>query len=393
MEGFLSMSEIRKLSVIEALVKGRLTRSQAEQHLEMCRDSVWRLKKVYRERGAKGFAHGLRGKPSNHRSNTSLRDEVVELYLQEYAEHGFGIQHFLEEAAAELSQVVPYSTAWRWLRQSGAVRRRRRARRHHARRPRKECFGEMIQMDTSIHDWTSSGEKTCLVSAMDDATGRVVGARFFTQDTTLGNMLVIRDVLEQFGLPMAFYVDRSPIFKVTRTGEGAVFRKRFVRSGVTQVQRALSELGIELIHAYSPQAKGRIERSYGTWQDRLVSELSKNGIKDLGACNEYTQACFLPKFNARFSKDPGDFPNAFVPLRRTKLDFYLAEKFHRVVTNDHVVSCAQGGLVALIKPDQHRRCYARANVEVYRHTDHTHSILYQGRKLCFEPLNQLQQHV
>ena len=390
MEGFLSMREVTKLSVIEALVKGRITSKQAQEHLGMCRDSVWRLKKRYLEQGPKGLAHGLRGRPSN-RGHTchALREEVIKLYVSDYAAHDFGIAHFLEEAqrVGELDASVKYKTVWRWLRESGTVPRKRKSKRHRSRRARKELFGELIQMDTSIHAWTRD-KKFCLVSAIDDATGKVVGARFFETDTTLGNMRVIRDILENYGLPMAFYTDRSPIFKVTRTGEGGVYRKKFIRSGETQVQRALGEIGIELIHAYSPQAKGRVERSYGTWQDRLVSELSKAGVADMEACNEYVRENFLTKFNERFSKNAKAFQSAFVPLRKSKrkLDYCLAEKFHRTVTNDHVVSCVHGGIVAKILPDKHRQSYARANVEVFRHTDHSHSIIYKGRKLRFEPL-------
>lgn len=384
--GLLNVKEVRKLQVIEALEMGEITRAQALEHLGVHRDTLWRLQRRYRTDGPEAFAHGLRGRPSNRGRRSALRDEVVSLYREKYAEHRFGSKHFWDLAHASFSEPVPYKTVYRWLRESESVPRKRRSRRHRSRRPRKECFGELVQMDTSIHDWLGIGEPLALVCAVDDATSEVLGARLFERDTTLGNMQVMRDVFVRHGLPIGFYVDRSPIFKTTRTGEGRVFRKRFARVHKTQVQRALEEIGVDITFAYSPQAKGRIERSFGTWQDRLVSELSLEGIRCMSEANHYIDTAFGPDYNQRFSKRPADSSSAFVALGDVDIDRYLAERHRRTVTNDHVVSCKQAGLVAKILADDFRTSYAKAEVDVLRHVDHTHSILYSGRKLKFEPL-------
>lgn len=386
--GFFNMKEVRKLQVIEALEADEITRQQALEHLGVHRDTLWRLVKRYRSFGPESFAHGLRGRPSNRRSRDTLRSEVLGLYREEYAAHGFGIKHFWDHAQDRFSEPVPYQTVYRWLRDSETVARRRRSRKHRSRRPRRECLGELVQMDTSIHDWLSVGSPLALVCAIDDATSQFLGARLFERDTTLGNMTVMRDVFVRYGLPIGLYVDRSPIFKTTRTGEARVFRKRFARVQKTQVQRALGEIGVDLTFAYSPQAKGRIERGFGTWQDRLVSELSLEGIRCMNAANRYIADHFMPDLNHRFSKPAAAAQSAFVALGQVDIDLYLAERHERVVTNHHIVSCKQAGLFAKILPDEFRTSYARANVEVLRHTDRSHSILYAGRKLRFEPVEE-----
>lgn len=384
---FLSVQEAKKLAVLEQLCAGQITNQQAREHLGIHRETLRRLKNRYLSEGPLGVRHRLRGRPSNRGSDSELRREVISLFESEYKPHDFGAKHFWDLAHADFSSPVSYKTVWRWLRQAEAVKRKRRAPKHRSRRPRKEAFGELVQMDTSIHRWLRNRSAMALVSAIDDASSHVFSARLFERDTTLGNMHVMREIFTRYGLPIGFYVDRSPIFKVTRTGEGRVVRKRFQRATETQVQRALEELGVELSFAYSPQAKGRIERSYGTWQDRLVSELSKAGIDDIDTANDYIAHRFLPDFNHRFAKRAEDFPSAFVPLNNFDIDRVLAEKQQRTVTNDHVIYCKQLGITAKVMPDEFRASYARAQVEVIRHVDRTHSIYFQDRKLKFEQID------
>ncbi|MBC7794384.1 MAG: ISNCY family transposase [Clostridia bacterium] len=272
------MKEAKAVAVIAAVDSGQMSLAQAREHLGVNASTFWRMRERFRRKGTEGLAHGLRGRSGNRKADAVVRDAVCALYRVEYAPHGFGARHFWEEASPQFPRPVPYSTTWNWLRQAGLTERSRRSVKHRSRRPRRECFGALVQMDTSIHDWFSTGEKACLVSAIDDATGNVIGAYFNKTDTVLANMRVMKSIFEEHGLPIEFYVDRSPIFKFTRTGFGRVMRHKADRVVVTQVEQALKTLGIELIHAYTPQAKGRIERSFGTWQARLVPELAKVGI-------------------------------------------------------------------------------------------------------------------
>jgi hypothetical protein len=281
---------------------------------------------------------------------------------------------------------VGYSTVVEWLRGEGLVQKAHKGRKHRSRRPRKEAFGEMLQMDTSIHDWMGLGQKFALISTMDDATSRLCGAKMTTSDTTLGNLAVMKQAFTDYGLPSSLYVDRSPIFRVTRTGYGRVLKHIMQGPYITQVQRALDELGIELIFTYTPQAKGRVERSFGTWQSRLVPELKKAGIMELDKANAYIQERFMPRFNEKFAMSPKGLPSAFVKAKGVDLDFILAERHTLTISNDHVVSSKVAGVKLKILPSPHRLSYAKAKIQVFKHVDGRLSVRYKNDLLRHEPL-------
>jgi hypothetical protein len=221
---------------------------------------------------------------------------------------------------------------------------------------------------------------------MDDATNVLCGAHLQHHDTTLGNMRVVKEAFTRYGLPKSIYVDRSPIFKVIRRGGvGRILRPTFEAAYVTQFKGALDELGVELIYAYSPQAKGRVERSFGTWQGRLVPELRKNGIRELDKANAYIHDVFMPKFNTRFASDPSKPPSAFIPLNGVDLDLYLAEKHRMRVTNDHILQSKSKGVSLRVLPSKTRISYAKAKVDVLKHVDGTISVRYKGELLNHEP--------
>lgn len=384
MARLLSVNEAKVVAVIAAVVSGQMSLTQAREHLGVNASTFWRMRERFRSEGAAGLAHRLRGHPGNRKPDAALYDAVCALYRSEYAPHGFGARHFWEEASPQFPRPVPYSTTWSWLRQAGLTERSRRSVKHRSRRPRRECFGALVQMDTSIHDWFSTGEKACLVSAIDDATGNVIGAYFNKTDTVLANMRVMKSIFEEYGLPIAFYVDRSPIFKFTRSGFGRVMRHKADRVVVTQVEKALVTLGIELIHAYTPQAKGRIERSFGTWQARLVPELAKADIRTIDDANDFVSKTFRAKFNARFAQKPSSNESAFVQLGDVEIDRILAERYPRTVTNDHVISCAPAHFKAKILPSQTRQSYAKTKVEVLRHIDGSCSIWRGDERLEYQ---------
>jgi hypothetical protein len=304
----------------------------------------------------------------NNRREQSIRNAVVGLYREEYGPHGFGTAHFFELAQQQFPEPVSYKTVWRWLRESGATQATRKGVHHRSRRPRKEAFGEMLQMDTSIHDWFGAG-KWALVAAIDDATNHICGACLRPTDTTLANFDVLMQVMSNFGIPQSIYVDRSPIFRVTRTGYGRVLKHVMDGPYVTQVQRALDELGVELIFALTPQAKGRVERGFRTWQTRLIPELKKEGICEPTRANAYIQEVYLPRTNARFAANPAQFPSAFVKAALPQLDFILAEKHTMRVSNDHIISNKFAKVHLRVLPSKHRQSYARALVDVFKHVD------------------------
>jgi hypothetical protein len=343
--------------------------------------TFWRKVQRFKAGGPEALAHGLRGRRGNRRHTDSVRDAVLALFVREYAPHGFNTAHFYEEAHRRFPEPVSYASVWRWLKAASLVVQRHKPAKHRMRRPRKEAFGQMLQMDTSIHDWLRVGANFSLVSAMDDATNRLCGVHMAERDTTLANFAALKQAFSRYGLPGSVYVDRSPVFKVSRTGYGKVLKARFGTAFTTQVQRALEELGVELIHAYTPQAKGRIERSFGTWQGRLIPELSKHGIRELSKANAYIQEVFIPKFNERFALPVRSVPSAWVRVSGLNLDYVLAEKHTLRVSNDHVVQSRDAGLRLRLLKSRHRISYARALVDVFRHADGTTSVRFQGHSV------------
>lgn len=385
-ESRLSVKESIQHSVIIQYLEGYLDLEEACKRLKLHRSSFWRKCQRYEANGPSGLIHRLRGKPSNFAEDPSLKEAILKLYTEQYAPFGFRTAHFYQEAFSDFPKPVSYSAVLRWLKTAGLISKSRKGWKHHSRRPRREAFGEMLQMDTSIHDWLSWGKNISLISNMDDATSMICGAHLALTDTTLGNMTVLKQTIQSYGLFAALYVDRSPVFKVTRTGGlGKINQPIYQASYITQIQRALEELGIELIFAYSPQAKGRIERSFSTWQGRLIPELKKNGIQDLEKANAYIQEVFVPKHNQRFAKDSKTLPNAFVPLYDVDLNSILAAKYHLTVSNDHIVSSKQAQISVKILPSQNRTSYAKTKVDLLKHTDGSLEVLYQNQKLNFIP--------
>lgn len=380
----LTVTQCVQHAVINAFLEGKLSEVEACERLQIHRSTLYRKALRISQQGPQGLIHRLSGRESNSSLEPMLKEQVLKRWREDFAPYGFRVAHFYQEAASSFPQSVAYSTVLRWLKHEGLVRRSRRGWKHRTRRPRREAFGELIQMDTSIHDWLGWGKNLALISNMDDATNLIVGAHLTHQDTTLANMTVLKQTIQNYGLFASLYVDRAPVFKVTRTGEGGVVKPTFKAKYQTQIQRALQELGIELIFAYSPQAKGRIERSFSTWQSRLIPELRQKNIREIDQANAYIQEVFVPKHNARFANNPNQYPSAFVPLLETNLDFILAERHPLTVSNDHIVASKHAGISLKILPTQYRLSFAKAKVDVFKHTDGSLSVLYQNNPIPFQ---------
>lgn len=385
MKGYLSVSESVQYAVIKQVLEGKLDKAEAWERLGVHRTTLERKMRRLAVGGPMGLAHGLRGRPSNRQGDPKIRQAVCQLFEKEYRPYGFRVAHFYQDAVHRFPAPVDYSTVVRWLKQAKLTKKMHKGKKHHSRRPRREAFGEMLQMDTSIHDWLGWNKNIALVAAIDDATNVICGAHLTHTDTTLGNMTVLKQVMQNYGLFASLYVDRAPVFKVTRTGgRGRINQPTYQADYTTQIQRALDELGIELIYAYSPQAKGRVERGFGTWQSRLVPELRKEGIKEMSKANDYIREVYVPKHNERFASDPTPYPTAFVPLYDVNLDYILAEKHHLTVSNDHIVRSKRAGLSLKILPSKHRLSYAKAKVDIFKHTHGGISVLYKNQKLNFK---------
>ena len=285
--------------------------------------------------------HGLRGRPSNRRIDGKTKSKVMKV-LRQRDWHDFGPTFASEQLVKRYGISVSKETLRGWMVAEGMWKKRSRALSAvHTWRPRRSCYGELTQWDTSDHDWLEGrGERVrYLVRLIDDATSRSWG-RFVPSDGTRENMGVLWEYLERYGRMVEVYTDRDSMFTVARrAGESEQARRQVDR--LTQIGRALRELGIGWIAAYSPQAKGRVERSFGTGQDRLVKQLRLAKVKSLEAANEFLEKEYWPEWNQRFAQPPTDFTDLHRPLtREMDLASVLSHVEDRVIANDYTFSFA-----------------------------------------------------
>ena len=299
-EGTLRMSirEHLRVEVCQQLLAKKISEQAAAKRLGLSSRQVRRLKKRVAKEGAEGVVHRLRGRSSKRKITDSIVTQVSQLYDEKYA--GWNMSHFCEwlkaEHGIELSR-----EAVRQILLSEPERPRRKSRSPHRRwRERRAQEGELVQLDTSIHPWLGKGgEKSVLISAIDDATSKVLWSEFFARDGTLENLSVIEKIVRKHGIFASLYLDRAGKFFLADEAYTRAIERG--ESGLTQFGRVMEVLGIETIKARSPQAKGRIERSFNTFQDRLVKELALLGITRREEANRYLQEVYLPRHNERFA--------------------------------------------------------------------------------------------
>jgi len=330
----MSGKERDRLQVMAALGERRLRQVEAARRLRLSVRQVRRILARYRAQGDAGLVHRARGRPSNRRLPEGLRRRVMAQVVRQYRD--FGPTLAAEKLSERDGLGVSRETLRQWMVAEGLWKPRRPAREVHLWRPRRSSFGERVQMDTSEHAWFEGrGEaEPVLVSMIDDATNRQA-KRFFPSDTTEANLEALGRWLRRHGRALAVYADRHSIFTVNRppTRREALAG----REAETQFGRALRELGIEYIPAGSPQAKGRVERSFQTDQDRLVKELRLRGIRSIEAANAYLEAEYVPMLNRRFAGRAASSVDAHRPIRGYDLGAILSVQTVRTVANDYTV--------------------------------------------------------
>ena len=306
---------------------------------------------------------------------------VLRLYRDRYGPRdghpGFNVRHFCDIARREHAVRLSYSFIKEALQSAGLVAKRRARGRHRRRREPRPCFGELLHLDGSRHQWLAlcSGAWQTLIVVVDDATSQLLYAQFVDGgESVAAIMTALRAILATYGIPGALYTDRAHWAVHTPTSGTAPDRFHH-----TQVGRALARLGIEHILGYSPQARGRSERANGTLQGRLVNELRVAGITTRAAANRYLRERFIPDYNARFTRPPAEPASAFVPVGGHDLEQILCHEEERVVARDNTVQFA--GLVLQIDKQRGRRSCAALRVLVRRHLDGTHSIWWGPRRL------------
>jgi len=323
----MSQKERDVLKVMHGVLAGERTQAEAARLLRLSVRQVRRIQGKLQSDGEPALVHGLRGKPSNRRLPADLRAKVLRTYRRRYADFG---PTLASEKLAEDGLAVSRQTLRRWLIEEGLWQRKRRRDPHRSRRPRRACFGELVQMDASVHDWLEGrGQVLVLITMIDDATGHTL-ARFYPAGTTEAHLDLLGRWLRRHGRPLAVYTDRHSIFEPQDKGKA-------LPDAETQFGRALRELDIELIRAHSPQAKGRVERSFGTAQDRWVKELRLARARTCAQANAVLER-LLPAHNRRFNKPARDEADAHRRLGPGhNLVSILSIQEERVVSNDYTV--------------------------------------------------------
>jgi hypothetical protein len=366
----MSQKERDVLKILHGVLQGERSQAQAARLLRLSTRHVRRLQRKVQAHGDAALVHGLRGRPSNHRLDPAFRRAVLQAYRRRYADFG---PTFASEKLAEEGLAVCPQTLRRWLMAEGLWQRRRRRDPHRNRRLRRACFGELVQMDASVHDWLEGrGEHLVLISMIDDATNHIL-ARFYPAATVEAHMDLLGRWLRRHGRPVALYTDRHSIFEPQDKGKA-------VPDAVTQFGRALGELDIELIRAHSPQAKGRVERSFGTAQDRWVKELRLAGVTSCAGANELLER-LLPAHNRRFAKPARQSGDAHRPLGRGHdLAAILSIQEERVVANDYTIRF-RNRFYQLLKPVWPGQRGGRVVIE--QRLDGTMAIRFRGKYLRY----------
>src|SRR5712664_2956372 len=352
--------------MLRAMAK-RITWYQAAEILGISCRQMQRWQTRFKHEGYEGLFDRRRGVPSPKRVPLETVEIVLRLYQEQYFD--FNVRHFHEKLGTEHGIKLSYTWVKQALQGAGLVKARKHRGKHRKRRPRRPLPGMLLHIDGSQHRWFCDDRWYDLVVIMDDATSEVYYAQLVTEESTATVMAGLRTVIEQQGVFCALYSDRASHFFLTPKAGEPVDHHR-----LTQVGRALRELGIQMITAYSPQARGRSERGFSTWQGRLPQELRARQINTLEEANSFLREQYIKEFNQRFSKPATERGTAFVPRPRKDLDLVFSLQHERVVARDNTVSFANR--VWQLERSKLRATLAGCRVTVHEHLDQTLSITF-----------------
>ena len=345
----------------------KITWWQAAEILGISVRTMRRWKAKYEKKGMRVLFDGRKGKRNWRKVEAKEVEAVVSLYREQY--HDFNVLHFHEKLTQEHGIHFSYTWVKNVLQGAGLVKKSRSSPKHRKRRSRKPLPGMMLHIDGSHHQWFQDDRWYDLIVVLDDATSEIYYAQLVEDECTRTVMAALRQVVETQGWFASIYSDRAGHFFQTPKSGGPVDPTQ-----LTQVGRAMRDLGIRMIPAYSPQARGRSERGFGTWQGRLPQELRLRELTTLEAANNFLRQSYIGEFNRKFARPAAQAGTAFVPLRRQDLDRVFSIQHERVVNKDNTVRWAN--LSLQIQPTRIRSTMADLNVIVYEHLDDTISIGY-----------------
>ena len=290
----------QRYSILKLATEGFISSKEGANALKISERHFKRLKKNFRKFGPQALIHGNRGRKPPNAYPEEIKQKVLRLFRSQY--HNFNLSHFTDILKEEHGIKVSRETVRSWLIKAGLLEPKPLKQKRRKRRPRSKKEGQLVFLDGSLHVWFGKKQFTLLL-ALDDATGKALGGLFAPRETVLGYFRLCYEVFSGYGLPGDFYLDRHSIFITTRH-EGVHVKQSTQKPTAFQV--AMAELGIGLIYAHSPQARGRIERSFRTFQDRLVKELALKGINDPEEANRYLREVFIPRYNRKFAVEAED---------------------------------------------------------------------------------------
>jgi transposase len=370
-----SQRELKRLHVIQKAIEGSLRQTEASEMLSLSIRQTGRIIIRVKEEGAQGVVHRSRGRESNRKLPQEVKDEVLGLYRKNY--EGFGPTLAQEKLLERDGIKISDETLRLWLIEAGLWKKKRKGRQHRQWRPRKERYGEMIQADGSHHDWFEGRGPECVfMGYIDDATGKVYG-RFYEYEGTIPAMDSFRRYIRKYGIPMSLYMDKHTTYK--STGKPTIEDELNDTEPVSEFGRALKELEVKLIHANSPQAKGRVERLFGTLQDRLIKEMRLRGISSIAEANEFLKE-YLPIYNRRFAKKAAQTENLHRPVPKgLDLNRILCIKTERTVRNDFTIAHNK-------KLYQIEEAVKTKKLMVEQYSDGSMAIWCQGQKVKFRQI-------
>ena len=357
--------------ILRAMAK-KISWWQAAEIIGISDRQMRRWRERYEEGGYDGLIDRRRGRPSEKRVPLAQAEQVLGFYREKYFD--LNVRHFHEKLGAEHGIHLSYTWVKSALQGAGLVAKARKRGLHRKRRERRPLPGMLLHIDGSRHQWFQDERWYDLIVILDDATSEIYYAQLVEEESTVTGMAALREVIERKGLFCALYSDRGSHFWLTPKAGDKVDPHR-----LTQVGRALRDLGVQMIPAYSPQARGRSERNFGTWQGRLPQELRLHGISTLAEANRFLREHYLAEFNRRFQVPAAQRGTAFTACPRRDLDLIFSLQFERTVSRDNTVSFQN--LALQIDKVSWRGTLAGCNVIVHQHLDGTLSMTHGPRRL------------
>ena len=376
----MSDKELKRLSVLQEICDQRITQSQAAQLLHISERQIRRLLQKYKAQGPVALAHAGRGQISNSKLPEEIRLKCLNIVSDQL--HGFGPTLAHEKLTTVHGFDLSVETLRSWMIAADLwIPRSKRLKRPYQPRYNRDCYGELIQIDGSHHDWFEGrAPKCCLLVFIDDATGKLQHLRFCESESTFDYMISTRLYVEQHGKPLAFYSDKHSVFRVNQSSKKD--------TKITQFGRVLSTLNIDIIFANSPQAKGRVERANRTLQDRLIKEMRLEGISSIAEANAWLP-CFIEQFNQKFAKCARNSKNLHRPL--TESDAELEDIFTwqepRKVTKNLTITYDK--CIYLLEPTELNHKLVGQYISFLEYPDGTVAIMHEGRKINYSVFNKL----